>query len=118
MLADPGPRQAGRQNLHPTALAEPDDVNRLTATVTATAIGTLAAHCAAGGPVLGRRCARSCGQPLSGIGDPNRVALTFDDGPHPRSTPFFLRELERRQVRATFFLLGSEFGPHTATGPR
>src|SRR5215470_5981987 len=45
---------------------------------------------------------------LAGIGDPGHVALTFDDGPHPRSTPFFLRELDRRGVRATFFVLGSE----------
>jgi peptidoglycan/xylan/chitin deacetylase (PgdA/CDA1 family) len=45
---------------------------------------------------------------LSGRGRPDHVALTFDDGPDPRSTPHFLRLLAERQVCATFFLLGSE----------
>lgn len=45
---------------------------------------------------------------LAGIGDPGHVALTFDDGPNPKSTPLFLRELDKRGVRATFFLLGGE----------
>jgi peptidoglycan/xylan/chitin deacetylase (PgdA/CDA1 family) len=35
------------------------------------------------------------------------VALTFDDGPDPVSTPAFLDELDRLGWRATFFLLGS-----------
>jgi peptidoglycan/xylan/chitin deacetylase (PgdA/CDA1 family) len=35
------------------------------------------------------------------------VALTFDDGPDPESTPRFLRELDRLATRATFFVLGS-----------
>ncbi|WP_233513460.1 polysaccharide deacetylase family protein [Micromonospora craterilacus] len=43
---------------------------------------------------------------LSGLGSPTRIALTFDDGPDRRSTPLFLRLLERAQIRATFFLLG------------
>lgn len=44
---------------------------------------------------------------LSGQGRPDHVALTFDDGPDQLSTPHFLRLLEARGVRATFFLLGS-----------
>ena len=44
---------------------------------------------------------------LSGVGDPGHVALTFDDGPDPRSTPLFLRLLGESAVRATFFLLGA-----------
>lgn len=39
---------------------------------------------------------------------PGRVALTFDDGPAPTSTPQFLRVLAEHDVRATFFLLGSQ----------
>jgi peptidoglycan-N-acetylglucosamine deacetylase len=35
-----------------------------------------------------------------------RVALTFDDGPHPRHTPRLLDLLESREVSATFFLVG------------
>jgi peptidoglycan/xylan/chitin deacetylase (PgdA/CDA1 family) len=43
---------------------------------------------------------------LAGLGDPGHVALTFDDGPHPESTPRFLEALDRLGVRATFFLTG------------
>ena len=42
---------------------------------------------------------------LSGQGRPDHVALTFDDGPDPQSTPAFT-ELLHDRVRATFFLLG------------
>jgi peptidoglycan/xylan/chitin deacetylase (PgdA/CDA1 family) len=35
-----------------------------------------------------------------------RVALTFDDGPHPGYTPKFLALLAEKNVKATFFLLG------------
>lgn len=44
---------------------------------------------------------------LSGRGRPDHVALTFDDGPDPLSTPFFLRALEEHGIQATFFVLGS-----------
>jgi peptidoglycan-N-acetylglucosamine deacetylase len=44
---------------------------------------------------------------LSGRGDPAHVALTFDDGPDPASTPAFLQVLAERGVTATFFQLGS-----------
>ncbi len=44
---------------------------------------------------------------LSGQGRADHVALTFDDGPDPLSTPFFLRVLDEHRIRATFFVLGS-----------
>lgn len=44
---------------------------------------------------------------LSGLGDPGHVALTFDDGPDPASTPAFLDELDLLGWKATFFMLGS-----------
>jgi len=44
---------------------------------------------------------------LSGIGRADHVALTFDDGPDPASTPAILDELDLLGWRATFFLLGS-----------
>jgi peptidoglycan-N-acetylglucosamine deacetylase len=44
---------------------------------------------------------------LAGQGDPDHVALTFDDGPDPASTPQFAQVLADHDVRATFFLLGS-----------
>jgi peptidoglycan/xylan/chitin deacetylase (PgdA/CDA1 family) len=40
--------------------------------------------------------------------DRDRVALTFDDGPHPQGTPAVLAELDRRGARATFFLVGEQ----------
>jgi peptidoglycan/xylan/chitin deacetylase (PgdA/CDA1 family) len=43
---------------------------------------------------------------LSGLGDQRHVALTFDDGPDPRSTPKFLSTLDDLGVKATFFVLG------------
>lgn len=41
-------------------------------------------------------------------GDANirKVALTFDDGPHPRYTAQLLKGLRERDVRVTFFVLG------------
>ncbi len=51
---------------------------------------------------------------LNGDGDRGRVALTFDDGPDPVSTPEFLRCLDRLEVTATFFLLGSMVASHPA----
>ncbi|MDU4960308.1 MAG: polysaccharide deacetylase family protein [Sporomusaceae bacterium] len=38
--------------------------------------------------------------------DKKIVALTIDDGPHPKVTPEILAILKAKQVRATFFVLG------------
>ncbi|HUF62187.1 MAG TPA: polysaccharide deacetylase family protein [Verrucomicrobiales bacterium] len=62
------------------------------------------------------------------------VALTFDDGPHPKNTPRLLDLLRERKVRATFYVVGQnvkefplivrriaeeghEIGNHTYTHP-
>lgn len=45
---------------------------------------------------------------LSGVGRPDHVALTFDDGPDPTSTPLILDALATFGWRATFFCLGSQ----------
>lgn len=90
-------------------------MNRLGTAATAAGVGLLAAHAlpaATFWPPLRRHLLPG----LAGVGDTTHVALTFDDGPHPRSTPFFLRELERRNVRATFFLLGSELARRPQLG--
>ncbi|WP_189885896.1 polysaccharide deacetylase family protein [Streptomyces xantholiticus] len=55
---------------------------------------------------------------FDGRGDPGRVALTFDDGPDPRTTPYFLRALDELSVRATFFVLGSRLAEHPRLGMR
>ncbi|MFF0669629.1 polysaccharide deacetylase family protein [Streptomyces tendae] len=49
---------------------------------------------------------------LAGLGSPRHVALTFDDGPDPASTPQFLDVLDRLGVRATFFVLGENAARH------
>ncbi len=43
---------------------------------------------------------------LVGVGRAGHVALTFDDGPDPTSTPAFLEALDRLGWKATFFMLG------------
>ena len=49
-------------------------------------------------------------------GDESRreIALTFDDGPHPRDTPRVLEALAKHAIQATFFLIGqnAERYPH------
>jgi peptidoglycan/xylan/chitin deacetylase (PgdA/CDA1 family) len=47
--------------------------------------------------------------PAFGLDRPD-VALTIDDGPHPRWTPPILDLLARHRVRATFFLVGARVG--------
>ena len=41
-----------------------------------------------------------------GLRNSKSIALTFDDGPHPRYTPALLKVLEEKDVPATFFMLG------------
>jgi peptidoglycan/xylan/chitin deacetylase (PgdA/CDA1 family) len=51
---------------------------------------------------------RSLGIPRTLPGDEPQVALTFDDGPHPRGTPATLEALAAAGARATFFLVGEQ----------
>lgn len=81
---------------------------RTTARIALPALPLLAAAYAAPvlstyGPLRNRVMPR-----LAGRGREDHVALTFDDGPDPLSTPLFLRLLDERRVHATFFLLGSQ----------
>jgi len=82
----------------------------LTSRRTSLAIGGGAAAIAAAvhfGPaitsVMGLR--RTVLRGIGGVGRPDHVALTFDDGPDPASTPAVMAELDRLGWRATFFLL-------------
>ena len=43
---------------------------------------------------------------------PKKIALTFDDGPDPEWTPQILDILKAKQVRATFFVIGSNMEAH------
>lgn len=81
----------------------------MTRATTLTAAGAsigLAAHAApalSNVDVIRRRLPPS----LSGLGAPGHVAVTFDDGPQPESTPAFLEALDRLGWKVTFFMLGS-----------
>ncbi|MBR9860625.1 polysaccharide deacetylase family protein [bacterium] len=39
-------------------------------------------------------------------GEKNVVHLTFDDGPHPRITPWVLEQLRKHDMKASFFMVG------------
>ena len=53
---------------------------------------------------------------VEGVDD--RFALTFDDGPNPRSTPAILDLLARHDARATFFMLGGNVRRHPGLARR
>jgi peptidoglycan/xylan/chitin deacetylase (PgdA/CDA1 family) len=53
---------------------------------------------------------------LSGRSTYRHVALTFDDGPDPDSTPAFLDALAELGVSATFFVLGERVEQHPEVG--
>ena len=74
------------------------------------ALGLTAAALAAGLPAAGSISAlgRSLLHIDDRVTDRSTVALTFDDGPHPRGTPAVLDALDRHQVKATFFLVGEQ----------
>lgn len=42
------------------------------------------------------------------------VALTFDDGPDPKTTPLILDTLDQEHVKATFFVIGNKVPANTA----
>ncbi|MEU1124394.1 polysaccharide deacetylase family protein [Streptomyces sp. NPDC005899] len=76
--------------------------HRLPAALTALALG---AHVLPSGTWL-PSVRRTLFPALTGLGRGDHVALTFDDGPDPLSTPLFLDALDRSSARATFFVLG------------
>ncbi len=42
----------------------------------------------------------------SSITNGNKIAITFDDGPHPQLTPKILDVLDKYDIKATFFVIG------------
>lgn len=44
-----------------------------------------------------------------------KIALTFDDGPHPRYTPQILNILKKYNVKATFFVIGKNIENYPST---
>ena len=51
-------------------------------------------------PMLGLRHIEHLGR------DSKQIAITFDDAPHPLTTPLLLSALRRTDVKATFFVIG------------
>jgi peptidoglycan/xylan/chitin deacetylase (PgdA/CDA1 family) len=86
-----------------------DRARRTVGRLAAVAVGLAVAHAGPGvtgiGPVRMLAFRR-----LAGQGAPDHVALTFDDGPDPESTPEFARVLAEHDIRATFFMLGCMVG--------
>ncbi|WSP73130.1 polysaccharide deacetylase family protein [Streptomyces sp. NBC_01236] len=106
--------EMGAEAMGAEAMGAADQLVRAARWAGAAALPVLAAVHAAPvistfGPLRNRAMPR-----LAGRGRADHVALTFDDGPDPLSTPHFLRLLDARGVRATFFLLGSML--HRAPG--
>jgi len=54
------------------------------------------------------RFGRGVFKPVVRIPEGGRIAITFDDGPDPRSTPRVLGVLDELDVKATFFLVGEQ----------
>ena len=50
------------------------------------------------------------------VPDPEGVALTFDDGPHPQGTQAVLESLAAADARATFFLVGEQVERNASLG--
>ncbi len=42
----------------------------------------------------------------------NYIAITFDDGPHPQNTPRLLDMLAKRNIKATFYVIGRSVDLH------
>lgn len=55
---------------------------------------------------------------VRGPTDLPQVALTFDDGPDPETTPAVLDMLAQYEARATFFVIGRYLDKHRALGER
>jgi len=53
-----------------------------------------------------------------GAGGGRQVALTFDDGPDPSSTPALLELLSEAKVEAAFFCIGQRVAEHPALAAR
>lgn len=45
----------------------------------------------------------------------NKIALTFDDGPHPKITPEILDLLKKYDIKATFFVIGVNVDNYSAS---
>jgi peptidoglycan-N-acetylglucosamine deacetylase len=76
----------------------------------AVAVAAAAAYASPGLGAVGRLRYPGVVRRLDGAGA--AVALTFDDGPHPAGTPAVLAELDRHELRATFYVIAAHARRH------
>lgn len=62
--------------------------------------------CCASFPVFAAHQTEGTSVYTSHANDKQKIAITFDDGPHPRYTPIILDILAQYDAHATFFLIG------------
>jgi peptidoglycan-N-acetylglucosamine deacetylase len=80
----------------------------LAASIYASLVAAGGVGLAAGGFAYASRwpTSQTFGRTLIAPRNPGQLALTFDDGPNPASTPRLLDILAQHKVRATFFMVG------------
>ena len=102
-------RRAGRHGVQMTGLRRPALAAAGAAALFGAGFGAAALGLAHAAPTLTAigSLRRRFLPGLSGYGEAGHVALKFNDGPDPRSTPAFMGLLATRGVHATFFVLGS-----------
>jgi peptidoglycan-N-acetylglucosamine deacetylase len=94
------PQKADLQSTN--AACENGEVNPFLISVPAAVIAT--AGVAAYGAIYPR--SQIFGPTICRTNSPQKLAITFDDGPNPAITPKLLDLLDRYEVKATFFLIG------------
>jgi peptidoglycan/xylan/chitin deacetylase (PgdA/CDA1 family) len=83
----------------------PDDPSFFPLAIAGAAAGLFSASALWAYSVFAPRC-QFWAPVLRSLPQRDAAALTFDDGPHDRSTPAILEHLARHNARATFFVIG------------
>lgn len=99
------PTPVGSMRPAATAITPSPAASRATPPASPTA-GTASSTCPASQPSSLPGVVFTGANPAHPQPKPNEIALTFDDGPAPHSTPAILAVLERTHTPATFFLVG------------
>ncbi|MDG4763146.1 polysaccharide deacetylase family protein [Solwaraspora sp. WMMD406] len=111
--ADPAPSPPPGVTPTPPPSVDPDPPPRPSAAPSATGSPAGAAGSPGGSPSAAPRPTVDP-RLLQRLTGSSRVAVTFDDGPHPTWTPQILDQLRAAQVKAMFCLVGTEVRRHPA----
>lgn len=65
-----------------------------------------------GGPAVSASARPDAKEPAGEEAEPKKIAISFDDGPHPSYTEQLLDGLKKRGVKATFFVTGEHAALH------